>query len=235
MPPRYARDLAFAHHDGFGGVARSAARAIATAVPGRGRRAVDLGCGSGILARELGRRGWEVLGFDASPAMVALARRTAPRAHIARASAYGADIPACDVVVATGEVFNYVDEAGDAPPHEVVFRRARAALAKGGVFVFDAIVTGRPLLTRRGFMEGSGWAVLTDVTEDPEARVLRRCITTFRAESGRYRRTKEVHVQRIFDRSALLALLRRVGFAVRTTPTYGDGALPPRRTVFWAR
>ena len=40
-----------------------------------GRRILDAGCGSGPLAAELAARGAVVSGFDASPAMVELARR----------------------------------------------------------------------------------------------------------------------------------------------------------------
>ncbi len=40
----------------------------------RGRRVLDAGCGSGLLASELRANGARVTGFDASPAMVDLAR-----------------------------------------------------------------------------------------------------------------------------------------------------------------
>jgi SAM-dependent methyltransferase len=41
-----------------------------------GRRVLDAGCGSGLLSAALRARGAVVTGFDASPAMVGLARRT---------------------------------------------------------------------------------------------------------------------------------------------------------------
>lgn len=40
----------------------------------RGRRVLDAGCGSGPLVADLAERGAQVVGFDASPAMVRLAR-----------------------------------------------------------------------------------------------------------------------------------------------------------------
>lgn len=40
-------------------------------------RALDLGCGRGLYARELARRGWEVIGVDAVDAAVAAARSAA--------------------------------------------------------------------------------------------------------------------------------------------------------------
>lgn len=41
----------------------------------RGRRILDVGCGSGLLAATLAARGADVSGFDGSPAMIELARR----------------------------------------------------------------------------------------------------------------------------------------------------------------
>jgi 2-polyprenyl-3-methyl-5-hydroxy-6-metoxy-1,4-benzoquinol methylase len=42
-----------------------------------GTRWVDAGCGSGVFSRELGLRGAEVIGVDASPAMITAARASA--------------------------------------------------------------------------------------------------------------------------------------------------------------
>jgi SAM-dependent methyltransferase len=43
-------------------------------LPAPGRRTCDVGCGEGRLARDLAARGHRVVGIDASPTMVALAR-----------------------------------------------------------------------------------------------------------------------------------------------------------------
>lgn len=47
-----------------------------------GASALDLGCGTGELSRELGKLGASVHAVDASPAMVATARRSAPTAEV---------------------------------------------------------------------------------------------------------------------------------------------------------
>jgi Methyltransferase domain len=80
--------LARIHHEAFGDLARGAAPAIV----GHLRRAglprglvVDLGCGSGILARHLVKSGYDVLGVDPSPEMLRIASHL--RRHIARVSA----------------------------------------------------------------------------------------------------------------------------------------------------
>ena len=47
-------------------------------VPSPGRRTLDLGCGEGRVTRDLQQRGHDVVGFDASPTMVAAASAAGP-------------------------------------------------------------------------------------------------------------------------------------------------------------
>lgn len=62
----------------------------------RGRRVLDAGCGPGLYADELLARGAEVVGFDASAAMVELARaRVGDRAEI-RVARLGEPLPYAD-------------------------------------------------------------------------------------------------------------------------------------------
>src|SRR5687767_15523389 len=77
LSSEYREDLAWIHHTGFTEFAESAASWLRTILP-RGL-IVDVGCGSGVLARELTRDGFDVLGIDPSPSMLALARSTAPQ------------------------------------------------------------------------------------------------------------------------------------------------------------
>jgi len=54
-------------------------RLVLGAVPDGCTRALDIGCGDGLLARKLARRIPEVTGVDRSPAMIRLAREAASR------------------------------------------------------------------------------------------------------------------------------------------------------------
>lgn len=56
------------------------------------RRILDAGCGTGRVAIELARRGYEVVGVDIDPAMLAAARRKAPTLPW-----YEGDIATCDI------------------------------------------------------------------------------------------------------------------------------------------
>src|SRR4051795_3789651 len=82
--PYYRADLARIHHLGFGFHADAVAPgilALLEPVRERGGLVLELGCGSGLLTRQLLDAGHRVIATDASPAMLELARRTAPDAE----------------------------------------------------------------------------------------------------------------------------------------------------------
>src|SRR6516165_376478 len=107
----YQDDLAHIHDTGFGGFARGSAPGLLSLLRQNGIRegvVVDLGCGSGIWARALADSGYEVVGVDISPAMIALARQRVPEATFHVQSFVEFPIPGCRAVTALGEVFNYL-------------------------------------------------------------------------------------------------------------------------------
>lgn len=63
-------------------------------VPPSSGRTLDLGCGEGRLARDLAAQGYDVVGVDASPTMLAAAREAAPEMELRIADA--ADLPFSD-------------------------------------------------------------------------------------------------------------------------------------------
>src|SRR5687768_1633981 len=82
--PHYRTDLAWIHHAGFSEFARVSSAGVLASLKAHDIREgliVDIGCGSGVLARALTDAGYDVLGIDASPAMIELARVTAPAAQ----------------------------------------------------------------------------------------------------------------------------------------------------------
>lgn len=108
-------DQAIIHHREFGGLADAAASHLLGLLAARGLngRVIDLGCGSGLLARRLVDAGYDVTGFDLSESMVTLAREHAPRATFTAVALLDAELPTgCVAVAATGEVLNY----GTDPP-----------------------------------------------------------------------------------------------------------------------
>jgi len=235
----YGRDLASIHDAGFGGFARAAAPGVLAILGARRRRVVELGCGSGVLTAALARAGRDVLGIDSSAAMLALARKRAPRARFVRASFVDAAIPPCDAVVAVGEVFNYlVDRRNGLRAIERLFRRAHAALFPGGVVVFDALVRDRSRpACREVVREGKDWAVVVRIALDRGGSRLVRRITTFRrlGTGAAWRRGTETIASAIFDARALGLALSRAGFRVAVRRGFGGAALGVGHVVFVAR
>ena len=233
----YDEDLAHVHAEGFAAFASKAISALIPLLSRRGvRRVVDVGCGSGITTRALVAAGFETFAIEPSAALLERARRAAPGATFAQASAYEVALPPCDAILALGEPLSYHEPDVDADARvRRFFQAAAAALSAGGLLVFDVIVTGEPTLDARSFARGDDWAVLYETREDAAARRLTRDIETFRrTESGLYRRTRELHGVRVLEPGEVSCWLEQAGFDVETAPAYGQHALARRRLAFFA-
>jgi SAM-dependent methyltransferase len=225
----YDEDLAYIHDQGYSRVAEEAASFVLELLPPRAA-VVELGCGAGVTARRLTDAGHEVLGIDQSEALIALARERAPRARFRVGSFVTEPLPECDAVLAISEVLNYlVDEGNTRAALPSLFGRIHAALRPGGLFVFD-LAGPQVLRERRTWDAGGDWAVLVEARV--EGDVLARRITSFRERAGGYRRSDEVHRQRVYAPAEILPLLRAAGFRARTRRAYFAW---PGRTVYVAR
>lgn len=199
---------------------------------------VDLGCGSGIVARMLHDAGYEVVGIDLSESLVEIARNRVPEAVFRVGSFATEDIPRCVAVTAIGEVFNYAfDKSNCTTVRARTFGRIYAALVPGGVLIFDMAgparaPSGSP---QRTFAEGSDWAVLMEAEIDRTHSLLTRRITTFRKLGELYHRDCETHELLLVDPVDVAASLWRIGFCVQTLSCYGSLALPQGLIGFLAR
>ena len=100
-------------------------------------RALDAGCGTGRAFEPLLRRGWEVVGCDVSPAMLAEARRKFGEAvPLTIADLRGMPVLGrFDLVIALNDVVNYLTGDGDL---ERALTAMAANLAPGGFVLFDS-------------------------------------------------------------------------------------------------
>jgi SAM-dependent methyltransferase len=106
-------------------------RIIELAGPGDGRRAIDLGCGSGVETRALVAAGWHVTAVDADPSMPPrLADLVAGGlVETVVADLRGAALPATDLVHGSLSLpFVPRDDWSSAP--ELTFQRRGEALAR---------------------------------------------------------------------------------------------------------
>lgn len=134
----YRDDLSYIHDVGFGGFPKSAAEGLLKILGQAGITKgviVDLGCGSGIWAQKLSDAGYEVWGFDLSPAMIRIARKRVPGGKFQTGSYLKVTLPPCDAVTSLGECFNYrFDEKNNLRGLFRLFRRVYTALRPGGYF-----------------------------------------------------------------------------------------------------
>lgn len=237
----YGDDLAHVHDVGFSDFAASAAPGLLAIFEERrilDGLVVDLGCGTGHLAREFVQAGYTVDGIDISSSMVAIAKRRVPGARFHVAPLHRARLPECAAVTSIGECVSY---RLPNRPHlngvRAIFKRVYDALAPGGVFIFDILEPGSLGLEgrRRTFSEGEAWAVLVDAREDPERKTLTRRITSFRKVRGGFRRSRERHVLQLLDATLLAQELRQLRFRVTLVRGYGTLRFGPAHVGFIAR
>lgn len=222
----YKADLAYIHDVGFGDFAKNSAPGLLEILRQNkitSGLVVDLGCGSGIWARELSDSGYGVLGVDISPAMIAIARKRVPRAEFETGSLLKVKLPQCNAVTSLGECLNYLfDQSNRMSEVSKLFRRVYRALKPGGLFIFDIAEPGRGKGPRQKYRQGSDWTVLVEVDEDAKTSRLTRRITSFRKLGQLYRRDEEIHQLQLYKRSEVARELRAVGFRVRTIGAYGS-------------
>jgi SAM-dependent methyltransferase len=103
-------------------------------------RILDLGCGTGHLARRFLESGYEVTGLDLSPAMLALAKtKCLPFIYEGKASFVKADLTCFeklgpfDLALSTYNVFNHLTDAQLAK----AFRNLGRCLVPAGTILFD--------------------------------------------------------------------------------------------------
>jgi SAM-dependent methyltransferase len=235
----YRRDLALVHHRGFGFHAQACAPGIlALLEPVRSREGIvlELGCGSGLLTRELTAAGHRVIATDASPAMLEMARSYAPAAEDIRTLVLPGDpLPPADAVVSVGHVLSYL-------PDEPAIGQALTAIARalrpGGLFAIDIcdLEFGQ---ARRGAPNASraedDWAIIARFSLPEPNRFVRQITTFVPGAGGSWRRDDETHYNVLIDTARVPALLAAEGVQVQVASAFGTEQLPAGLRVLIGR
>ena len=169
----------------------------AAAIPPRARTIVDLGIGTGALSARClsAATRARTVGIDADPEILELARRRlSDRATFTAGSFLRAPLPACDALVASFALHHVRTRAAKAS----LYRRIRAALGRGGLFVNVDCHPASDAAVRRGQFDA--WQTHLRRTYSPV-----RAQAIFTAWSH-----EDVYV----PLDAEIALLRSTGFRV---------------------
>lgn len=184
-----------------------------------GRTVLDLACGTGSLTWELARRGYEMIGVDRSPEMLAQA-----------AEKDGTDVPippmflcqsmeqldlygTIDACVCCLDSVNYVTSPQKL---ERAFQRVHTFLMPGGLFVFDVNTPDKlRALDGQVFLDESADAYCVWRADySARRRVCTYGMDLFTLEpDGRWSRAEELHEEYAYEPDELEALLNRAGFS----------------------
>jgi SAM-dependent methyltransferase len=246
--PCYGPDLAWVHHVGYAHhvnkVHAGIVELLRTAGLSTGSHVLDVGCGSGLLARELLAAGFAVHGIDVSPAMIELARECAPAATFdvlplpvrtvvalaadaARAppTAGESGLPQADAIVSTGHVLNYLDSR--AAIAQALTELAQA-LRPEGVLAIDlmteAYCAARNIREVHAKVEDH-WAIVTRFSRPAPYRY-DRDLTVFRRIDGQWRRSDEHHRNVAFEADDAVRILRECGIDAEARRSFGTEQLP---------
>jgi SAM-dependent methyltransferase len=250
MEPYYRDDLALIHHRGFGFHAdRTAPGILKLLEPVRGGVVLEIGCGSGLLTRHLIDAGHTVIGSDASPAMLAVARSTLGSDADLRQIALPDDpLPEADAIVSVGHPISYLSSA------DAIWRALAAmatALRPGGLLAIDICDLSWGAARRDALpaaRSGEDWAIITEFSVPSPDKFIRD-ITTFvpvvpvgsggsggggsaggsgggGSAGGLWRREREHHENTLLDTAKIPPFLAGHGLTATVGTSFGEESLP---------
>ena len=171
--------------------------------------ALDLGCGTGVLCGMLYERGIEARGIDLSASMIAIARAQypGPRFEVGDMTRFAADKPV-DLVTCTGDALNHLFDLTDV---RRCFDSAFAALAPGGLFIFDLLDASEVPLGEPFDADSEDHLRVRFQAEMDDRGVVHLNIRAF---DGDALKLEENIVEKLHPLPDILAALRSAGFKV---------------------
>ncbi len=178
---------------------------------------LDIGCGGGWFTRAFARAGYQMTGLDISPQMLDYAQTQAAKEGVRGEYLLGDIIKfhspkKFDFATAINDCINYIPKQ----KLTTAFKKVRAALKKGGIFLFD-------ISSMRKFCEKLANTVSVDDREDITYLCFHRKeedgvtmeVTLFcKEQEGKYRRLDEMHRQYAYTEEEIVAALNESGFTL---------------------
>ncbi|MCL1951815.1 MAG: class I SAM-dependent methyltransferase [Oscillospiraceae bacterium] len=203
----------------------------------QGDSVLDLACGTGAYTYALLRRGYDVIGVDASPGMLQAALEKAEASGVSQPLLLCQRLEGLDLygtaraAVCLTDSLNHLAEPA---PVRRFFRRLALFLEPGAPFIFDVNTPYKHehVLADNAFVyEGGGVLCVWQNHWDAPTRTTQIDLDIFTEEKpGIYTREKESFAERAYTPEELAAWLGRAGFAVEHV--YGElTEQPPDETA----
>ncbi len=181
---------------------------------------VDLGCGTGTLAELMYEKGYDVIGVDASEAMlnIAMGKKEKSGAEILYLLQ---DMRELELYSTVGTVYSACDSLNYILEEEellAVFRLVENYLFPGGIFIFDfnTVYKYREVIGNTTIAENRDdcsfiWENIYDVEEE----INEYDLTLFvREEEEKFRKFTETHLQRGYTARQMTELVEKAGMSV---------------------
>ena len=125
------------YRDNFSFVPKYGEDVLKLLTVGPGSKVVDLGCGNGSLTDRLQSLGYQVMGIDASPAMLEIARKEYPNISFQQADALSFQLDKPADAIFSNAVFHWID----ADKQETLLRNVSRNLRPGRNLCVNSVVT----------------------------------------------------------------------------------------------
>lgn len=181
---------------------------------------LDLGCGTGSFAVEMASRGYEMIGIDSSPDMLACARNKSESKNLdvlfinqdmVDFELYGT----VDAVVCLLDSINYVTSKRDVTR---VFKLVRNYLNPGGLFIFDINTPYKfeHVLSENVFYEvRDDLAFIWENRYDKRRKLCEFDLTFFIKRGEYFQRHDEIHVERAYSLDEIGEMAERAGLKLK--------------------
>ncbi len=207
------------------------------------RTVLDLACGTGNMTCLLAQRGYELIGVDFSPEMLAVAAEKAAELPGEKPMSLCQPMEELDLYGTVDACVCLLDSVNHVTVPELlheVFRRVWLFLEPGGSLIFD--------IHTPDHLQGLDGEMFLDETEDAfclwrteydaDSRICTYAMDIFQREGGLWRREEEIHQEYAYTPEEVEAGLHQAGFV--EIQQYGECRLTPPETgaariFFWAR
>ena len=186
---------------------------MATLVPLQTENLLDLGCGTGTMAHIMSREGYDVIGIDASPEMLSIAKQKHGdilflNQSLTEFELYGT----VDAAYSSLDCINYLTEDGELSK---LFALVKNYLNPGGIYIFD-ISSYHKLSKVLGnntfvFEDENIFYTWENYFEDD---ILEMTLTFFKKNGSLYERFEEEQIQRAYKTDEICSIAEASGLSV---------------------